>query len=55
MGRPILSGLSDLWEMILLGARSGNAREHVRHRMNPGRGWDEDELYEMEYRRSHLS
>ncbi|KAI0673803.1 hypothetical protein C8Q78DRAFT_651613 [Trametes maxima] len=49
MGRSILAGLSELWEMILLSARSGGGADRARRRMNPGR-WDDDELFELEIR-----
>ncbi|KAI0354629.1 hypothetical protein OH77DRAFT_1425698 [Trametes cingulata] len=49
MGRSILSSVSELWEMILLSARSGDAPEHVRRRMNASR-WEDDELFELELR-----
>lgn len=58
MGRPILASMSDLWEMLVLGARSGSGPDHIRRRMGPAsRNWEDDELFELEYRgrSSHLS
>ncbi|RPD64684.1 hypothetical protein L227DRAFT_571143 [Lentinus tigrinus ALCF2SS1-6] len=55
MGRPILASMSDLWEMLVLSARSSGGAEHLRRRMGPAsRSWEDEELLEMEYRgRSH--
>ncbi|RDX42969.1 hypothetical protein OH76DRAFT_1488254 [Lentinus brumalis] len=51
MGRSILSAMSELWEMLVLSARSSGGAEHVRRRMGPGsRSWEDDELLELEYR-----
>ncbi|TBU29800.1 hypothetical protein BD311DRAFT_755732 [Dichomitus squalens] len=49
MGRSILSSMSELWDMIILGVRSGGGGHHVRQRMNADH-WEDDELFEMEYR-----
>ena len=50
MGRPILSAMSELWEMLTLGARSSGGAAHARRRMNPTASWEDDELFELEYR-----
>ena len=55
MGRSIMSAVSDLWDMLVLGVRSGVGGDNVRRRRNPDH-WEDDGLFELEYRgRSRMS
>ena len=49
MGRSIMSAVSELWDMVVLGVQSGVGATDVRRRRSPGH-WEDDALFEMEHR-----
>ena len=49
MGRDARASISDLWQTVLLSARTGSGADYVRHRTHRGR-WEGDELFELEHR-----